>query len=273
MTVNTRTHSSNFAEVRRHFPLRFPRFAQISACFLVSGALPQPSPSSVRTIIRKSEPTPSNSSSIYAEIFMPLERGTMADKARLNHLWNLAVNCAKENPQLSQFYVNEIRSTEENGDASLDNFKLKYCKHCYMVFSADNCRVRLHPKRGKKKRLDDKKCRSNKEILKLHRRLNHVGVFCKTCGKHSFYPGRAGDDKKSTLEKKISFSAPQNLHNNSTNEQSTPVSSKLASSRRRSHNSTLKDLLRADDRKKSATGATPQLKDFLSSLGHSISLT
>ena len=87
---------------------------------------------------------------------MPLERGTMADKARLNHLWNLAVNCAKENPQLSQFYVNEIRSTEENGDASLDNFKLKYCKHCYMVFSADSCRVRLHPKRGKKKRLDDK---------------------------------------------------------------------------------------------------------------------
>lgn len=198
----------------------------------------------------------------------------MSDRARLNHLWNLAVNCAKESPELSQFYVNEIRSTGENSDAFLDKLKLKYCKHCYIVFSADNCRVRLHPKRGKRRKLNDKKYRTKKEILKLPRRLNHVGVFCKTCGKHSFYPGRAGEDRKSRLQKKISSSAPQNSRNKGASQYGTPVSSRSASSRRRSHNSTLKDLLRADDRNKSAsTGATPQLKDFLSSLGHSISLT
>lgn len=114
--------------------------------------------------------------------------------------------------------MNEICFIEESGDVLLDNFKLKYCKYCYMVFSVDNCCVRLYFKCGKKKRFDDKKCCFNKEIFKFYWRLNYVGVFCKMCGKYLFYFGCVGDDKKFIFEKKILFFVLWNLYNNSINE-------------------------------------------------------
>ena len=199
------------------------------------------------------------------------EESNMApDRARLTHLWNLAVRCAEDNPELSRFYANEISSTEGNGKTIEDTFWLKYCQHCCILFTADNCRVRLHPKRGKKKKQKDNKFRNKKEVLKLPRKLNHVGVFCKVCGRQSFHPGRARGNKPAHQRKSLS-SVEQN---DRTIQHTTPVLSKSAKSRRRSHSSKLKDLLLADERKKStSTSGTPQLQDFLSSLGDSISFT
>lgn len=188
--------------------------------------------------------------------------------ARLSHLWSLASQCAEENPELSRFYMNEIISTEDNGTTDVSaEFCLKYCQHCYILFTGENCRVRVQPKRRKKKnknRKEDNKYLNKKQVLKLPRKLNHVGVFCKMCGKQSFYPGRERDPQIRT--KPSSATPEQNL---TAIQETTPVSSKSAKERRRrrSRNSKLKYILQANERQKSmSAGSMPQLQDFLSSL-------
>ena len=200
------------------------------------------------------------------------------DRARLKHLWSLALQSAESNPELSRFYVNEVLSTDDGVNGVAKEFWMKYCQHCGVIFNGDNCRVRMHPKRRKKK---NKKKSSNednsgnhlnkKQVLKLPRNLNHVGILCKKCGRQSYYPGRARDKATPTKPSRPSTAAKQNLN---TTQETTPLLSKSAKARRRSRTAKLKDILLADERQKStATGTGPQLQDFLSSLGHSISFS
>ena len=197
-------------------------------------------------------------------------------KRRLMHLWGLAVQCSEENPELSRFYVNEILSTD-NGMNGVE-FWMKYCQHCGVIFKGDNCRVRMQPKRrnkkNKKKNSKEEyasKCLNKKQVLNLPRKFSHVGVFCQGCGQQSFYPSKAWDKRPRTkrLASSSTFTAKQN---DSKTQDTTPVLSKSAKARRRSRTSKLKDILLADERQKSTTtGSSPQLQDFLSSLGHSVS--
>lgn len=199
------------------------------------------------------------------------------DRARLKHLWSLALQCAEENPELSRFYLNEILSIDDGMNGVAKEFWMKYCQHCGVIFKGDNCRVRVQPKRrrqkNKKKSYNEdnsSKYLNKKQVLKLPRNLNHVGVFCKKCGRQSLYPGRARD--KATLTKRRPSSTAE--QNRNSTQDNTPVLSKSAKARRRSRTAKLKDILLADERQKStATGSSPQLQDFLSSLGHSISLS
>lgn len=199
------------------------------------------------------------------------------DRARLKHLSSLALQCAEENPELSRFYLNEILSIDDGMNGVAKEFWMKYCQHCGVIFKGDNCRVRVQPKRrrqkNKKKSYNEdnsSKYLNKKQVLKLPRNLNHVGVFCKKCGRQSLYPGRARD--KATLTKRRPSSTAE--QNRNSTQDNTPVLSKSAKARRRSRTAKLKDILLADERQKStATGSSPQLQDFLSSLGHSISLS
>lgn len=201
------------------------------------------------------------------------------DRARLKHLWSLALQCAEENPELSRFYLNEILSIDDGMNGVAKEFWMKYCQHCGVIFKGDNCRVRVQPKRrrqkNKKKSYNEdnsSKYLNKKQVLKLPRNLNHVGVFCKKCGRQSLYPGRARD--KATLTKRLRRPSSTAEQNRNSTQDNTPVLSKSAKARRRSRTAKLKDILLADERQKStATGSSPQLQDFLSSLGHSISLS
>lgn len=194
-------------------------------------------------------------------------------KRRLQHLWGLALQCSKENPELSRYYVNEILSADNGLNGVAQDFCMKYCEHCGIIFKGDNCRVRMQPKRGKKKNKNKKKKEENtskylnkKQVLNLPRNRSHVGVFCKECGRQSFYPSKARDKR---TRPKRSTPAAKCKQNDSTTQDTTPVLSKSARARRRSRTSKLKDILQADERQKSAsTGSSPQLQDFLSSLGH-----
>lgn len=207
------------------------------------------------------------------------ERNNMApDRARLKHLWSLALQCAEENPELSRFYVNEVLSTDDGMNGVAKEFWMKYCQHCGVIFKGDNCRVRVQPKRRRQKNKktgnnedNSSKHLNKKQALKLPRNLNHVGVFCKNCGRQSFYPGRTRDQATPTKRSRPSSAAKQNLN---TTQDTTPLLSKSAKARRRSRTAKLKDILLSDERQKStATASSPQLKDFLSSLGHSISFS
>lgn len=201
------------------------------------------------------------------------------DRARLKHLWSLALQCAEENPELSRFYLNEILSIDDGMNGVAKEFWMKYCQHCGVIFKGDNCRVRVQPKRRRKKNKkksnnedNSSKYLNKKQVLKLPRNLNHVGVFCKKCGRQSLYPGRARD--KATLTKRLRRPSSTAEQNRNSTQDNTPVLSKSAKARRRSRTAKLKDILLADERQKStATGSSPQLQDFLSSLGHSISLS
>lgn len=201
------------------------------------------------------------------------------DRARSKHLWSLALQCAEENPELSRFYLNEILSIDDGMNGVAKEFWMKYCQHCGVIFKGDNCRVRVQPKRRRKKNKkksnnedNSSKYLNKKQVLKLPRNLNHVGVFCKKCGRQSLYPGRARD--KATLTKRLRRPSSTAEQNRNSTQDNTPVLSKSAKARRRSRTAKLKDILLADERQKStATGSSPQLQDFLSSLGHSISLS
>ena len=200
------------------------------------------------------------------------------DRARLKHLWSLALQCAEENPELSRFYLNEILSIDDGMNGVAKEFWMKYCQHCGVIFKGDNCCVRVQPKRRRKKNKkkgdnedNSSKYLSKKQLLKLPRNVNHVGVFCRDCGRQSLYPGRARDKATPTKRSRPSSATGQNRN---TVQDTTPVLSKSAKARRRSRTAKLKDILLADERQKStATGSSPQLQDFLSSLGHSISLS
>ena len=202
------------------------------------------------------------------------------DRARLKHLWSLALQCAGENPELSRFYVNEVLSIDDGMNGMTKEFWMKYCQHCGVIFKGDNCRLRVQPKRRRKK---NKKKRNNegntskdlnkKQVLKPPHNLNHVGIFCKKCRRQSIYPGRARARDKTTPTKRsgVPSAAKQSLN---MTQDTTPLLSKSAKARRRSRTAKLKDILLSDERQKStATGSSPQLKDFLSSLGHSISFS
>lgn len=181
---------------------------------------------------------------------------------------------------MSRFYVNEVLSMDDGMNGVAEEFWMKYCQHCGVIFKGDNCRVRVQPKRRKKKNKkksndeDNSSKHSNKsQVLKLPRNSNHVGVFCKKCGRQSFYPGRARARDKATLTKgsRPLSAAKQNPN---TTQTTTPLLSKSAKARRRSRTTKLKDILLSNERQKStATGSGPQLKDFLSSLGHSLSFS
>lgn len=200
------------------------------------------------------------------------------DRARLKHLWSLALQCAEENPELSRFYVNEVLSIDDGMNGVAKEFSMKYCQHCGVIFKGDNCRVRVQPKRRKKKNKkkssnedNSSKHRNKIQVLKLPRNSNHVGVFCKKCGGQSFYPGRARNKATPTKGSRPSSAAKQSLN---TTQDTTPLLSRSAKARRRSRTAKLKDILLSDERRKStATGSGPQLKDFLSSLGHSLSFS
>ena len=202
------------------------------------------------------------------------------DRARLKHLWSLALQCTEENLELSRFYVNEVLSIDDGMNGMTKEFWMKYCQHCGVIFKGDNCRLRVQPKRRRKK---NKKKRNNegntskdlnkKQVLKLPHNLNHVGIFCKKCRRQSIYPGRARARDKTTPTKRpgVPSAAKQSLN---MTQDTTPLLSKSAKARRRSRMGKLKDILLSDERQKStATGSSPQLKDFLSSLGHSISFS
>ena len=201
------------------------------------------------------------------------------DRARLKHLWSLALQCAEENPELSRFYVNEVLSVDDGKNGVTKEFWMKYCQHCGVIFQGDNCRLRVQAKRRRKK---NKKNRNNvdntskhlnkKQVIRQPRNFNHVGIFCEKCGKQSSYPGRARDKVIPTKRSRAPCSAAKN--NLNTTQHTTPLLSKSAKARRRSRTAKLKDILLSDERQKStATGSSPQLKDFLSSLGHSISFS
>lgn len=200
------------------------------------------------------------------------------DRARLKHLWSLALQCAEENPELSRFYVNEVLSIDDGKNGVTKEFWMKYCQHCGVIFKGDNYRLRVQAKRrsnkNKKKRNnedDTSKHLDKKQVLKLPRNFNHVGIFCEKCGKQSIYPGRARDKATPAKRSRASSAAKQNLN---TTQDTTPLLSKSAKARRRSRTAKLKDILLLDESQKStATGSSPQLKDFLSSLGHSISFS
>ena len=200
------------------------------------------------------------------------------DRARLNHLWSLALQCAEENPELARFYVNEVLSTDDGMNGVAKEFWMKYCHHCGVIFKGENCRVRVQPKRRRKKNKkksnnedNSSKYLNKKQVLKLPHNLNHVGVFCKNCGRRSFYPGRARE-KETPRKRALPSSEAKQNHN--TTQDTTPLLSKSAKARRRSRTAKLKDILLSDERQKStASGSSPQLKDFLSSLGHSISFS
>lgn len=202
-------------------------------------------------------------------------RNNMAtDRARLNHLWSLALQCSEENPELSRFYLNEILSIDDGMNGVEKEFSMKYCQHCGVIFNGDNCRVRMQPKRRKKNKKksdtedNSKKHLNKKRVLKLCRNLNHVGVFCKKCGRQSLYPGRARDKATRTKPSRQSSAAKQNLN---TTQDTTSLLSKSAKAKRRTRTAKLKDILLAEERQKSTTtGSSPRLQDFLSSLGHSI---
>ena len=201
-------------------------------------------------------------------------------KLRLDHLWDLALNCSRENPELSRFYMNEILSTDDGENGVAREFQMKYCEHCGIIFKNDNCRVRMQPKRRRKKSKKKSKKNNSKEentceylnkkqVSTLPRNFSHVGVFCKECGKQSFYQSKARDKRPRT--KRPASTAEQNDTSSKTQD-STPVLTKSAKARRRSRTSKLKDILLADERQKSmTTGSSPQLQDFLSSLGHAVS--
>ena len=207
---------------------------------------------------------------------------------RVKHLFQLAVHCAEKNPALSRFYLNEISSL--CADDSLAAFSLQYCRQCFELFTVHNCRVRVLPKRRKSKKQtkdrgneekeENKNCHKKQgEYLRLPRKLNHIAVCCKACGKHSFYTGQArsvvtpvsrtrhtlnGTSNQSNTDTSV-LSTPRN---NSMDHDSTPNLPKSGKKRqRRRQKSKLKDLLLADDKQKSvSTGASPRLQDFLSSL-------
>ena len=204
---------------------------------------------------------------------------------RVSHLWQLAVGCAGKNPLLAKFYLSEINSSP-NDDSSAA-FALKYCQHCFALFTAHNCCVRVLPKRGKNKKQKQEKNRKKEkkdnhkkqdEILKLPRRLNHVTVFCKTCGKRSFCTGIPRSRSNPMSKTRDSSSRTPNQCNsnltvfstaqsNNMDQGSTPNVSKSGKKRKRRHNSKLKGILLADEQQNSkSTVASPRLLDFLSSL-------
>ena len=211
MTVDTRTHCSHFAEVRRHFPLpafayeylkqrlvrilsgqrsSSERFGILPICAeVISGTFPFTSEVETGTV---------------CETYMtkyPIRAGkfNMAcdtfSHQQVGHLWRLATHCAEENPSLAKFYLSEISSLSK-GDSSR-SFEMKYCKHCLQLFTAENCTVRTLPKRRKKKKQIQENNTNEKEegshkkkkVSKVSRKLNRTTVFCKTCGKHYFHTG------------------------------------------------------------------------------------
>ena len=202
------------------------------------------------------------------------------DRARLKHLWSLALQCAEENPELSRFYLNEVLSIDDGINGMTKEFWMKYCQHCSVIFKGDNCRLRVQPKPRRKKNEKKRNNEGNtsedlnkKQVLKPPHNLNHVGIYCKKCGRQSIYPGRARARDKTIPTKRSGASSAATQSLNMT-QHTTPLLSKSAKARRRSRTAKLKDILLSDERQKStATGSSPQLKDFLSSLGHTISFS
>ena len=208
----------------------------------------------------------------------------------LSHLWQLAAHCAEKNPALSRFYLNEISSLcDRTSDDLSEALSLKYCQHCFELFTVKNCRVRVLPKRRKNKKQKQKNDRNEErkdchkkkgEVFNLARKLNHVGVFCKTCGKHSFVTGQPRSAAIPVSKARNSSNTPSNqsggnfsvlssaLQNNSMGQHSDSTNlSKSRIKRLRRKNSKLKCLLLADEKQKSAsTGASPRLQDFLSAV-------
>lgn len=194
---------------------------------------------------------------------------------RVKHLWQLAVQCAKENPALSRFYLSEISSSAD--EDLLGFFALQYCHHCFELFTTQTCRVRVLPKRTKhkkqKRRMSDHNEKRKVKSLKLPRKLNHVCVLCKTCGKQSFYAGQPRSIAES-VSKTLGTSSQSNDISvlstpriSSMDYDSTPNLPKSGKRRQRRHKFNLKGLLLADEKEKSvSTRAGPRLQDFLSSL-------
>ena len=207
---------------------------------------------------------------------------------RVEHLWQLAAQCAEKNPVLSRFYLNEISSLCY--DDSLAAFSLRFCRQCFELFTFQNCRVRVLPKRRKNKKQtkdwdneekeEKRNChKKHGEFLRLPRKLNHVVVFCKTCGKRSYFPGQPRSSVAPVSKTRDTLNGTSNQSNADTSVLSTPgnnstdhdfthnfsISGKRR--QRRRQKSKLMDLLLADEKQKSvSTGTSPRLKDFLSIL-------
>ena len=203
---------------------------------------------------------------------------------RLTHLWKLAVQCAEKNPALSRFYLNELSSSSDYESSTA--FAMKFCQHCCEFFTVQNCCVRVLPKRKKNKKQKQKRNKDKErkdcdkkqgEWKKLPRKLNHVGVVCKACGKQSFFKGQQRSRAIPVFKTRDSLNGTSNQCNdntllstplnNSVDQDSTPNLSKSGKKRQRRPKAKLKGLLLADEQQKSKSpGASPRLQDFLSSL-------
>lgn len=193
----------------------------------------------------------------------------------VQHLWRLAMQCSQQNPALSRFYRSEIgKSIGDDYDLTL-----KYCQHCFELFSAENCRMRALTKHRKTKkqrqtRVNNKEEKNyhkiHGEFLRLPRNSNHVSVFCKKCGKHSFHTSHLRSETSNTPQSsrttnasnvhKLVFSTPGNT---SLDKDGNAISSKSRNLRQRRRIGKLKRILQHQS---AGTGESSSLQDFLSSL-------